>query len=600
MILIFGGTTEGRVAAKVCNGASKPFYYSTKSKGQEIEAVNMLQLYGAMTYSNIIEFCKEKDIKLIIDASHPFADILHKSVMEAATELNIPIIRYERRETPNKEVGDVHYCNNLNEAIEYISQEGFKRVLALTGVKSSKELATIAKERDVFLRMMDREESWHVAKESGFPLKNIVIYAKESEKELIDRLSPQIIITKESGESGGVPKKIEVANDCNVKLVIIKRPQLPNYKNIVYSEHGLRIAIDKTLPGFFNLSSGLTTGSCATAAAVAALHSVITQQPCNITELILPSGERVYMDVIRNEFNSNSGSATVIKNGGDDPDVTHGAEISVNLKISNSSKEIVIKGGKGVGSVTLPGIGLEVGESAINCVPRQMIKENIYRELKKYKLECGVEAVVSVKDGEEIAKRTFNGRLGIVGGISILGTSGVVYPFSKEAFVESIEQHLKIVEALGCKSVVINSGGKSENFLKSHFTEINSEAFVQYGNMIGSSLELCVKANIPEVILGIMIGKAVKLAEGSLDTHSKVGTMNIEFITKIAQEANCSSNTIDKIKLIKTARQLWDIIPKSERLFFEAIKQYCYRTCQPLMKSSSLKIILVRDNGELV
>ncbi len=208
--------------------------------------------------------------------------------------------------------------------------------------------------------------------------------------------------------------------------------------------------------------------------------------------------------------------------------------------------------------------------------------------------------VISVPKGAELAKRTFNKRLGIVGGVSILGTSGIVHPFSKDAFVESIERHIGVVKALGHKRVVINSGGKSERFLKGHFAELSSELFVQYGNLIGETLKICNRLDISEVTLGVMIGKAVKLAEGYLDTHSKNGVMNLDFIVRTAQEVGYSQHLIDKIRGITTARELWDIAPKGDMELFERLKQQCYSHTRGLLPNGELTILFIDDNGNLL
>ncbi len=601
MILIFGGTTEGRIAARVCDGASKPFFYSTKSGEQRVEAANISQISGGMTSEDIINFCKKNSIELIINAAHPFADILHKSVTDAAKELAIALIRFERRATERVQSNKVHYSQTIDEAIEQIQTSGYQRVLALTGVKSSRSLAPMCTTRELCLRIMDREESWQILSQSGFPAQKTVLYDGDDDEALFESFKPDVVLIKESGSSGGVEQKIKLCERLAIDLVIVERPTLPDYETVVYGEHGLRLAIDRALPHFFELSTGLTTGSCATAAAIAALRAILTNELCQSCKFTLPSGESIIMDIAKLEHRDSWAKATVIKYAGDDPDVTDGAEICAEVEIKHNTNSITIQGGEGVGVVTLPGLGLEVGESAINPVPRQMLNQNIAYELQRARREGdGVDVVISVPQGAELAKRTFNGRLGIEGGISILGTSGIVYPFSREAFLDSIKRHIKVINALGYNKLVINSGGKSERFLKSHLSILDARVFVQYGNMIGDTLRLCVEANVEEVILGVMIGKAVKLANGMLDTHSRGGVMDLNFIADVAREALCSSDTVRKIREITTARQLWEIIPQEEaKPFFDRLKELCYEHCSPIIDRLRLQIILVRDDGEL-
>lgn len=601
MILIFGGTTEGRIAARVCDGASKPFFYSTKSGEQRVEAANISLLCGGMTSEEITSFCQKNSIELLVDAAHPFAAVLHQNVADAAKALGIAVIRFERKATQRVSSSRVQYCKTIEEATELIELKNYQRVLALTGVKSSKLLAKMCLYREVCLRIMDREESWQILKESGLPASKTVLYDGENEEALFSNFKPDVVLTKESGSSGGVEQKIKLCEQLAIDLVIVERPKLPDYETVVYGKHGLRLAIDRTVPHFFELSTGLTTGSCATAASVAALRAILSGELCQNCKFTLPSGENIIMEIEKLEHNDNWAKATVKKDAGDDPDVTHGAEICTEVTINRDSTGITIKGGKGVGVATLPGLGIEVGESAINPIPRQMLNQNIALELQRAGGRgCGVEVTISVPQGAELAKRTFNGRLGIEGGISILGTSGIVYPFSKEAFLDSIKRHIDLIKTLGYSKVVINSGGKSERFLKNHFTELNSKVFVQYGNMIGDTLKLCAEAELQEVVLGVMIGKAVKLANGNLDTHSRSGVMDLEFIVDVAKQALCSSDTVDEIRGIKTARQLWEIIPQSKQQhFFERIKELCYKHCSEVKGRTKLEIILVRDDGEL-
>lgn len=599
MILIFGGTTEGRLAAQVCDGASKTFYYSTKSDGQRIDAVNAIIVSGAMTKEDIIEFCRDREIKLIIDAAHPFAAALHNTVVAASKELNIPIVRYERRDTERVVEDRVRYFESIEGAVEYISKSNYRRILALTGVKSSRLLYPLTLDREVRLRIMDRKESWQIVSASNFPRESVVIYGSESDESLLESFSADVVLIKESGESGGVPSKIELTERLGVDLLIVERPKIEGFDRVVYGRDGLRLAIDRALPCFFELSTGLTTGSCATAATVAALHNILSGEVCDSVEFALPSGEMILVDVASQESGDCWAEAALIKDGGDDPDVTHGAEIRSRVTINRDTNGIVIRGGEGVGVVTLEGLDLRVGDSAINTTPRRMICDNVTRLLKEYSINCGVDVEISVPKGRELAKRTFNGRLGIVDGISILGTSGIVHPFSREAFLESIERHIKVVRALGSDTVVINSGGKSERFLKSHFSDIPPQMFVQYGNMIGDTLSLSREASLKRVILGVMIGKAVKLAAGNLDTHSQRAVMDREFIAKVARHGGYSSDICDKILAMETARQLWEIIPSGDRRLFDRLKELCYRQCSHVIGDTELEIVLVRDNGEI-
>jgi cobalt-precorrin-5B (C1)-methyltransferase len=201
-----------------------------------------------------------------------------------------------------------------------------------------------------------------------------------------------------------------------------------------------------------------------------------------------------------------------------------------------------------------------------------------------------------VPDGEEIARRTFNPRLGIEGGISIIGVSGIVKPFSEEAFIDSIRKCMEVAKASGSERVVINSGGKSERFVKALYPDLPKQAFVEYGNYIGETLKIAHELSIPKVTLGVMLGKAVKLAAGHLDTHSRKTTMDLGFIQQMLQE---SGITID-ISDITLARELWERTPTGQlQIFAQTVIRHCAEHCLPLLPNGELTILLIDDNGKI-
>ena len=249
----------------------------------------------------------------------------------------------------------------------------------------------------------------------------------------------------------------------------------------------------------------------------------------------------------------------------------------------------MIEGGEGVGRFTLPGFDYPPGEPAINKGPREMIRKNLERlSIVHYPLSI----VISAPNGAEIAKRTFNPRLGIEGGISIIGVSGIVKPFSEEAFIDSIRKCVNVALASGTDRVVINSGGKSERFVKALYPTLPQQAFVEYGNYIGETLELA----IPQVTLGVMLGKAVKLAAGHLDTHSRKTVMDKAFIAKMLEEAGIGIDISD----MTLARELWERIPACGRMpFARTVIRHCEDVCRPLLPGGRLTILLIDDEGEI-
>ena len=203
---------------------------------------------------------------------------------------------------------------------------------------------------------------------------------------------------------------------------------------------------------------------------------------------------------------------------------------------------------------------------------------------------------ISVPEGEDIAKKTFNPRLGIEGGISIIGVSGIVKPFSEEAFIESIRKCMNVAKASGAERVIINSGGKSERFVKALYPNLPRQAFVEYGNYIGETLKIANELQIPQVTLGVMLGKAVKLAAGHLDTHSRKTTMDLDFIQQMLQESGVD---ID-ISTLTLARELWERIPKEQiQDFTKNIIRHCETYCKPLLPNGTLTILLISDEGQI-
>ena len=308
--------------------------------------------------------------------------------------------------------------------------------------------------------------------------------------------------------------------------------------------------------------------------------------------------------------------ATIIKDAGDDPDVTNGMQIKANValpfrfddptpaELGADDYTVIVCGGEGVGIVTLSGLGLEVGGPAINVTPRKMIENNVKACLQRLgisKHPNPFAVTISVPGGEEIARRTFNPRLGIEGGISIIGTSGIVKPFSSEAFVDSIRKSMEVGRATGSPRIVLNSGAKSEKYVRGYYPELPAQAFIHYGNFIGDTIKIAADLEIKAVTLGIMIGKAVKLAEGNLDTHSKQVTMNKDFLLDLAFNAGCGDEVPAIIKKITLARELWTLLPADDlQAFCTHLLELCHQHCDPLLPDGELTILLISEEGKII
>ena len=570
MVLVFGGTTEGRKAAEVLEEAGTTYYYSTKMGEQDIALHHGKRIDGAMDAEAMQTFCREHDIRLMVDAAHPFALQLHKTIAQISEKQNIPVIRYERIYPPRS--ADITWIDDYSQVPTDIHS-----LLATTGVQSISKLKYLeAKGIKVIYRILNRESSIHLAHQQGATDEQLCFYPQMAEAEAV--------LMKESGESGGFSEKIAEAKEKGMRIFALNRPEL-SFRHCVNGPYGLRRAVEKLLPEFYPLHSGLTTGTCATAAAVAATLRLIKGETPDEVPVLLPNGETIMVAIGYGE-----GYAYCIKEAGDDPDVTNGLEIRASVEPAESFE---IYGGKGVGKFTLPGFDYPPGEAAINKAPREMIRHNLEPLNIDY---SPLTITISVPQGAEIALRTFNPRLGIEGGISIIGVSGIVKPFSEEAFIDSIRKCMTIAKASGSERVVINSGGKSERFVKSLYPNLPQQAFVEYGNYIGETLKMANELGFKYVTLGVMLGKAVKLADGHLDTHSRKTTMDKGFIAQLLKESGCD-NDINNITL---ARELWAMIPSDKvNTFASTIIHHCAEYCNPLLPNGNLTILLIDDEGRI-
>jgi len=581
MILVFGGTTEGRMAAKVLDESGAAYWYSTRGELQDIQLAHGIRLTGGMEVNEMDVFCRKHEIRLLVDATHPFAEALHRNVVELASRIAVPIIRYERIYPPRD--NDIVWCKNYTDAIGQLEKYSIDKLLALTGVNTIAKLRPYWQKHECWFRILNREESLAKAQADGFPVDHLVYYEQDDTTSLIEQLHPQAILTKESGTSGGYIGKIEAARVAGVKAFVAMRPDYPSMPYVtiehVNGPHGLRRAVERLLPDFFPLHSGLTTGTCATAAAIAATQRLLTGEMPKAVPVILPDGETIHVAVQYGD-----GYASVFKQSGDDPDVTNGIEIRASVARSDTFE---IHGGEGVGRFTVPGFDYPPGEPAINKAPRQMMRDNIHERVR---------ITISVPDGAAIARRTFNPRLGIEGGISIIGVSGIVKPFSEEAFVASIRKCMQVAKATGSDRVVINSGGKSERFVKALYPDLPQQAFVEYGNYIGETLAIANELGIKNVTLGVMLGKAVKLAAGHLDTHSRHTIMDKAFISQMLHEAGIDLDLSD----LTLARELWDRIPQDKlQDFASVVITHCAHYCTPLLQGGHLTLLLITDTGTI-
>ncbi|MBQ6551723.1 MAG: cobalamin biosynthesis protein CbiD [Lachnospiraceae bacterium] len=293
------------------------------------------------------------------------------------------------------------------------------------------------------------------------------------------------------------------------------------------------------------LRFGYTTGTCAAAAAKAAVMLLCTGRAPETVRLVTPKGIELDLQVLEPKLEKSIASCAIKKDSGDDPDVTNG--ILVYAEVWKSpSPGVTVDGGLGVGRITKPGLKQPVGEAAINPVPREMIRQAAEEALDECGEECGLSVVISVPEGVEIAKRTFNPRLGIEGGISILGTSGIVEPMSEDALIESIELEIRQQHVLGRERLVISPGNYGADFAKEAFG-VTEDDIVKCSNYIGRTLDMAVAEGFSEVLLIGHVGKLVKLAGGIMNTHSKEGDGRAEIMAACALKAGADAELCRKI-----------------------------------------------------
>lgn len=303
------------------------------------------------------------------------------------------------------------------------------------------------------------------------------------------------------------------------------------------------------------LRKGYTTGSCAQGAAKAATLMLLTGKTLDWVEIETPSGEKLRLPVIDPEIGDQWAKCRVIKNAGDDPDITHGAKICATVRFL-SGPGVTIKGGEGVGIVTKPGLAISVGEYAINPTPREMILREVSQCLPK---DRGLEVIISVPNGQELAKRTFNPHLGIIGGISILGTTGIVEPKSIDAYKTSLSLQLDVIKASRGEKVFLVLGYVGERYCKK-ILGLSDDSIIKIGDHVGFMLEQCEKKGIVEVLLIGHIGKLVKVAGGQFNTHYRFGDHRMEIIAHHVKRCGAGQEIIEAILRETTAEATISIL----------------------------------------
>jgi len=604
-ILIFGGTTEGRKTANWLSDLKQPFYYSTKTNSHPLISEMAECLSGGMNEEEMIEFCRIQEINLIIDAAHPFAENLHFNLHRVASELDIAIVRIEREFVERIDHEHIHYLSSIDACIETIRERGIERFLSLVGVNNLPKIKKNLPDCDIWFRILNFPGSIEIANQAKVKSNRLIASSRFEnlllEEELIKEHAIQAILTKESGYTGLLDKKMDLAIKYEMPLFIVKRPDLPEYDKIIKTRSEFQSYLDEIF-GIkrLELAHGYTTGTCASISAKAALKALVTREKEEWERVDLPNNKEAMMPIHYTESTEEYGICTVIKNSGDDPDITDGTEIGCKISFNETGDIRFIKG-EGVGTVTKAGLEMPIGDPAVNPTPRKIIERELNQILNKYQLTKGVDVSVFVPMGAKLAKKTFNPRLGIEGGISIIGTTGILKPFSAEAYIETIKKHVRFAVENGSSQVFINSGGRSERYLKQKFPEMPQQAYIQYGNFIGDTIHAINGSGVKKVSMGIMMGKAVKLAEGHLDTHSKKVVFNKDFLIQIAKEANYDESYVEKIREVNMARDLEGIFPFTEdEIFYKHLKNKCCQVLEKEIEDYEIELLLMNIKGEII
>lgn len=302
------------------------------------------------------------------------------------------------------------------------------------------------------------------------------------------------------------------------------------------------------------LRRGWTTGACATAAAKAACAALMTGEFPDPVEITLPRGERPSFALAVSCKDRDSATAGVVKDAGDDPDVTHGALILATVRPGAPGSGVIFRAGEGVGTVTRPGLPLPPGEPAINPAPRKMIREAIAEVATVAGCAGDVEVEIAIPNGEALAARTLNARLGIVGGLSILGTTGIVVPYSCSAWIAGIRQGIDVARALGLMHVAGATGRTSEEAVR-ELHSLSDAALIDMGDFVGAMLKYLCTHPVPRVTIAGGVGKMTKLAQGLLDLHSKRGSVDLHELAAFAEQAGGSTRLRECIRAANTAAE---------------------------------------------
>lgn len=306
------------------------------------------------------------------------------------------------------------------------------------------------------------------------------------------------------------------------------------------------------------LRRGWTTGACAAAASAAALRAILSDQKAESVTIRLPKGEKPTFKLHHSEEIPGGWRTSIIKDAGDDPDVTHGAEIIVELQPQPVGSGHTFKAGHGVGTVTLPGLPLGVGEPAINPGPRSMISDALNAVAEEFDAASDAIITVSIANGEILAEKTMNGRLGIKGGLSVLGTTGIVIPYSCASWINSIHRGVDVARNLNIDHLIAATGSTSEAAAMREHPNLSEQAFIDMGDFAGGLLKYLRRHPVPQLTIAGGVAKLTKLAQGHLDLHSKRSRVDLNMLAQMAGTRGASGEVQTRIAAANTAMEAFE------------------------------------------
>jgi cobalt-precorrin-5B (C1)-methyltransferase len=340
------------------------------------------------------------------------------------------------------------------------------------------------------------------------------------------------------------------------------------------------------------LRRGWTTGACATAATKAACMALESGAFPDPIEITLPGGRVVAFALANQELRDGQATAGIVKDAGDDPDVTHGALVKSTVRRGASGSGVIFRAGPGVGTVTRPGLPIAVGEPAINPVPRRMITAAIHEVAGE---SADFEVEISVPEGEEMAQKTLNPRLGILGGISILGTTGIVIPYSCSSWIHSIHRGVDVARAMGFTHVGGSTGNASEMAMQKVY-DFNEVQLIDMGDFVGGMLKYIRAHPLPRVTIAGGVAKMTKLAQGMLDLHSKRGAPDLEALAAVAVEAGAAEPLAERIRGANTVAEAFGLATAEGVPIGSAIAGGAWRVAAGVLDTSDIELeILVFD-----